>query len=126
MRLAARRLQQCVRESDIVARLGGDEFVIVQGFGEEDEIAGDLAKRIVEAIEKQFAIEGSIYELSCSVGVSYFPADGIDAPTLLSRADQAMYRAKLSDRPEPAAEGSGGATPEVPGGGERDPDPVVV
>jgi len=129
LRLAARRLQQCVRESDTVARLGGDEFLILQGFGEDaedGEPAADLPKRIIESIEKPFAIGGRVYDLSCSVGVSYFPADGLDAPTLLGRADQAMYRAKLSDRLEQATAGSGGAAPEVAGGGERDPDAVVV
>jgi diguanylate cyclase (GGDEF)-like protein/PAS domain S-box-containing protein len=113
LRLAARRLQQCVRESDIVARLGGDEFVIVQGYVEDAVMAGDLPKRIIESIERPFAIEGYVYKLSCSVGVSYYPADGIDAPTLMSRADQAMYRAKWSDRPAHAVAESGGAVPEV-------------
>jgi diguanylate cyclase (GGDEF)-like protein/PAS domain S-box-containing protein len=97
LRLTASRLQHCVREHDVVARLGGDEFVILQPF--EDGInASDLAERIVDAIEKPFAINGRNYELSCSVGVSYFPGDGADGLTLLSRADNAMYRAKSSSR----------------------------
>ena len=37
---------------------------------------------------------GGIGMPSCSIGVAYYPADGEDADTLLSHADNDMYREK--------------------------------
>lgn len=39
-------------------------------------------------------------ELSCSIGISMFPADGSDFTTLYQRADYALYQGK-EGREEP-------------------------
>jgi diguanylate cyclase (GGDEF)-like protein len=44
-------------------------------------------------------VAGSKLRVTCSIGVSRFPDDGIEASDLLKNADAAMYRAKREGRP---------------------------
>ena len=95
---AARRLTAAVRASDFIARLGGDEFVLlVEEFRDTADLT-DIASKIQLAFEPTFVVDGQELALSASVGVCSYPADGSDAPTLLSNADIAMYRAKDQGR----------------------------
>ncbi|MBK7000454.1 MAG: EAL domain-containing protein [Rhodoferax sp.] len=93
LKLAAERLQQCVRDSDTLARLGGDEFVAILIDVELTEVEA-VAIRIVEYLSASFRINDQNLFVSASVGISLFPDDGIDSVSLLKNADTAMYRAK--------------------------------
>jgi diguanylate cyclase (GGDEF)-like protein len=88
------RLKNCLRASDVVARLGGDEFVVlVQELGEPDAIAA-VARKILAAAMKPFALLGQECRVTASIGISMYPADAQDEPTLMKNADIAMYAAK--------------------------------
>jgi len=95
LRGVAARLQSCLREGDTIARLGGDEFVIVLTRSDlcEDAVAA-IVERIRCAVAEPMSVAGRDLRITCSIGVSRFPDDGIDAVDLLKHADQAMYRAK--------------------------------
>ena len=95
---AARRLSECVRQCDTVSRLGGDEFVIL--FSELDHIreCEQALQRIGDALACPFPIGEGEATVSASIGVSFYPGDGIDPDTLLRHADQAMYQAKQAGR----------------------------
>ncbi len=90
----ARRLRECVRESDTVARLGGDEFVILLHPESADGDPLSVMQRIVERIAQPMTLLGEEHAVTCSIGISVFPQDGQDAETLLKHADTAMYCAK--------------------------------
>jgi diguanylate cyclase (GGDEF)-like protein len=90
----AARLRGCVRESDAVARLGGDEFVVVLPELKDAPYAADVAKKILAAIAKPFRLIGQEFRVTASIGISTFPADGLDEQTLTKHADVAMYHAK--------------------------------
>ena len=94
----AKRLTECLRESDTVARLGGDEFVVmVENFtAPKDAIA--VAQKVLTGLAKPFFVDGQEFLMSASIGISIFPGDGEDAETLLKNADIAMYRAKDQGR----------------------------
>jgi len=94
----ARRLQSCVRESDIVARLGGDEFIVVLTGMEASMAAATVAAEIVSKLNEPYIIAGQPLHSSPSVGISTFPADGEDVETLMRNADTAMYHAKEQGR----------------------------
>ena len=95
---AARRLAGCVREGDIIARLGGDEFVLlVEELGDPVALT-EIAKKLLGAVADLGRIDGQELNISLSIGICAYPADGRDAKTLLAGADIAMYRAKDQGR----------------------------
>lgn len=94
----ADRLRRSVREVDTVARLGGDEFVIVLEAVQQVEDARRVAAKVVDEMGRPMALDGRELGVSASIGIALFPDDGLDAQTLLKRADEAMYKAKHAGR----------------------------
>jgi diguanylate cyclase (GGDEF)-like protein len=87
----AQRLQSVVRQTDTVARFGGDEFVIV--LGETCGAAGLTAvmEKVTAAIAEPIIWKGTVVRIGASVGLARYPEDGLDAQSLLQRADESMY-----------------------------------
>ncbi|MCW8888543.1 MAG: GGDEF domain-containing phosphodiesterase, partial [Gammaproteobacteria bacterium] len=55
-------------------------------------------KRIIDIISEPIEQDGRTLHVTCSVGVSIWPDNGDDLPSLLSHADAAMYLAKDQGR----------------------------
>ena len=84
-----------VSGENTLARLGGDEFAIVMtGAAGIREDASLLAGGLLKDLERAFPVSGHTLQVTASIGISVFPADGADAAALLRSADQAMYSAK--------------------------------
>jgi diguanylate cyclase (GGDEF)-like protein len=94
LKRVAQRLKATLRAVDLVGRLGGDEFVIVLADVATPEDIAATAEKIVEAINEPLSIEGQVFSVSASIGISVFPKDGDSAETLIRNADAAMYLAK--------------------------------
>lgn len=95
LKLIARRLENVLRADDIVARLGGDEFVIVVETEEPDRrLAENLAKKIAAAIAEPISLDGKSVQVTASIGIASYPADGDDLISLLAVSDDRMYNAK--------------------------------
>jgi diguanylate cyclase (GGDEF)-like protein/PAS domain S-box-containing protein len=101
----AERLRGCTRETDLVARQGGDEFLMLlsdleRGTGTMPGtdaavlVAESVASRVREALEEPFALSGTEFYASASIGISLFPQDAPDADALLRNSDSAMYQSK--------------------------------
>ncbi len=90
----AQRLSHCVRQGDTVCRQGGDEFVILLPKIARAEDAALVAQKILQSISKPFSLEGHELHISSSIGISFFPNDGVTVDVLMKNADVAMYRAK--------------------------------
>ncbi|MCI4626673.1 MAG: diguanylate cyclase [Candidatus Magnetoovum sp. WYHC-5] len=90
----AKRLTECVRESDTVARFGGDEFVLILRDIARPEDAAFIAKKMIITIGKPFRIRDFNCSIGVSIGISVFPYDGKEADILLKKADSSMYRVK--------------------------------
>ena len=81
-------------EDDMVARLGGDEFAVILPDAPTREEAEIVARKIIQALEDPFEIEGNRLNVGVSIGIVTFPEDGEDMHTLMRKADVAMYHAK--------------------------------
>lgn len=95
LRIAARRLQQVIRASDMAARIGGDEFLVYLSEVSE-EAALDTAQRIVDLLSAPY--EGIAIAVSASVGIALFPQHGSTLRELSAAADSALYQSKHAGR----------------------------
>jgi diguanylate cyclase (GGDEF)-like protein len=95
----ANRMRTALRESDTAARVGGDEFVVLLPDSGTLEDAANVAHKIREQMERPFAMEdGSVLQISCSIGVAMYPDQAGEARDLLRFGDEAMYLAKKQGR----------------------------
>lgn len=90
----ALRLAAILRQSDTVARLGGDEFAVLPGGGIDLDGGCRAAKKILQAWEQPFAVDGRNIVVRTSIGIALYPDHGEEADTLMRHADTAMYVAK--------------------------------
>lgn len=98
LRLVARRLRGCIRESDTVARQGGDEFMaLLRDLGGRED-AARVAGNIVDALLQPFDVLGHQVEIGASLGIAIYPEHGRDFDALSRHADMAMYQAKRAGR----------------------------
>lgn len=91
---AAHCIASSVRDVDFVCRYGGDEFVVLVTDLAQARDAALVSQKIASAVASPITIESRTISLSLSIGVSSYPEDGIEADTLIRRADLAMYEAK--------------------------------
>ncbi|MGC8121228.1 diguanylate cyclase domain-containing protein [Marinobacter sp. VGCF2001] len=94
----ARRLKHTVRADDVVGRRGGDEFLIITGPLDDHEDTRLIARKMIEALNQPFHIQGQKARIGASVGIALYPHDGQTAGELQANADQAMYSVKTSGR----------------------------
>ncbi|WP_167083945.1 bifunctional diguanylate cyclase/phosphodiesterase [Massilia frigida] len=98
LKMAAIRLQQCLREGDSVARLGGDEFVLILPLLDDSSDAARVARKALDSLTQPFSVELKQLHLGGSIGISLYPDDGHDVDSLMRAADTAMYHAKEMGR----------------------------
>ncbi|HYP25565.1 MAG TPA: GGDEF domain-containing protein [Blastocatellia bacterium] len=94
-------IRDVIGSSDLAARYGGEEYLAYL-YGDRErgfQVAEEIRKR-VEAFPFPASTEDETQTMSItiSLGVSVFPEDGTTALDLIHKADQALYRAKLSGR----------------------------
>lgn len=89
---------ESIRTIDIFGRTGGEEFVIV--LPDTDMIgAAIVAEKLRSAVEKSTTdAGGQSIAVTISIGIGIVLPDDENASKALSRADQAMYRAKQTGR----------------------------
>jgi diguanylate cyclase (GGDEF)-like protein len=94
-------LRESSRDGDYVCRYGGEEFSIILTQAGPDQ-GYQIAERIRQEVEKHPLPKFSSDEqltVTVSIGLALFPNEGTDTKeSLISRADKAMYTAKLSGK----------------------------
>jgi diguanylate cyclase (GGDEF)-like protein/PAS domain S-box-containing protein len=113
LRQFGKRLNSCVRNTDLVARLAGDEFVIVVEGLVQPQAALAVAGKIVETMRAPFVVEDGDRAVSTSVGIAISDGKNDDADAILRNADAALYRAKRAGRG--GFETSASDNPKLPG-----------
>src|SRR5690606_24630411 len=83
LQIVAERLKSAVRNTDIVARLGGDEFVVVITDVKKTDSVAIIAQKILTNVREVIVVKGQEIYATTSIGVSLYPYDGQDLPTLM-------------------------------------------
>ncbi|MEJ7808203.1 MAG: GGDEF domain-containing protein [Telluria sp.] len=97
LKAVASLLQDSLRGTDFCARFGGEEFVMLLEQTSEDGalVCAERARRLVESAK--FSALGDDFQVTVSLGVTWYqPKEQISQA--LSRADEALYRAKHAGR----------------------------
>lgn len=81
-----------------LGRLGGDEFTVFLTDIMNEQVAANVASRLLKALEKPFHLDGHEVFVTFSIGIAMAPNDGETIETLLKNADIAMYNAKADGK----------------------------
>lgn len=102
----AKRLEEGIRNSDTLARvgndvavprlsrMGGDEFAVLLVEVDKSESVISVADRLLRRMAEPFYVGGHEVFVTCSIGISVFPNDGMDRDTLVQRASVALKAVK--------------------------------
>ena len=98
LKLAAKQLENSVREVDVVARFGGDEFAILARDVSRRQ-AKSLASIILKDMRRLTHIErGNVFHLQCSIGIAMISSNRFGPHELVAQADIACHEAKARGR----------------------------
>ena len=93
LKSVAHNLQKIDGIEDSVYRVGGDEFCVI--VTDTDSVKPEwVCGEIVKIFTKPWMLKGQEKQCTVSVGVSYYPDDGIKADEIVSKADRALFSAK--------------------------------
>lgn len=94
LRLVGQRLQGALRQGDTLACMGGGRFMALLPEIKDVMAAARVGQKLLEALQPPFRAGARELDLTASIGICVHPQDGLDAQTLESHAESAMYRAK--------------------------------
>jgi diguanylate cyclase (GGDEF)-like protein len=94
LNLVARRLESCIRQTDMVARFGGDEFAILLDAIQDVSDAVRVGEKVQQAISAPFKLASHEAITTASIGVALSTSGYTEAEDIIRDADTAMYRAK--------------------------------
>lgn len=98
LKQVAEKLQECIHEDELVARIGGDEFLLILPEISSEKEVTKIAGDVLNIFNQPFIIQDKEIFISTSMGISFYPHDGMDVETLFKNADTALYRAKERGR----------------------------
>lgn len=94
LRFLADSIQKIAGNTGIAGRIGGDEFLLyLPKFSSIEQIMNHSGQicHVFDTFTEKLSKE---LPISCSVGISIYPKDGMDYECLLRKADQALYTSK--------------------------------
>ena len=91
----AKRLTSTTRQVDTVCRLGDDEFLMLLHQADMQRAEG-AARRVIEALQPPFIVDGVSLTVTASIGIALYPGDGSTPEELLQAADAAMADMKAA------------------------------
>ena len=94
LRQVAKHLEGALRQGDTLACMGGGRFMVLLPNLAKDVDATKVGKNLLETFKAPFSTGSRTVQLSVSIGICVHPQDGLDASSLLSHAESAMYRAR--------------------------------
>ncbi|WP_249869982.1 sensor domain-containing protein [Oceanobacillus saliphilus] len=100
LKTVAKRLKNCLRETDFVSRQGGDEFIILLKNNDNEEAIMTIASAILEQLCIPYKVNDKQVFTTASIGISRdsIPSENdsydVFLKKLIKNADTAMFHAK--------------------------------
>jgi diguanylate cyclase (GGDEF)-like protein/PAS domain S-box-containing protein len=94
----SRRLESCLKDTDVLSRFGGDEFAILMSQIDDGGQANALALRIQDALSTPMTIAGREVFTSASIGIAFGHAEYQIPDEIMRDADASMYQAKTNGK----------------------------
>ncbi len=95
----ASKLSKIFRSDDIVGRIGGDEFMVfMKNVISEEAITSKADEVCKEFYQTYMAKNNTTKNFSASVGIAFYPRDGVTMSELYLKADEALYKVKENGR----------------------------
>ena len=94
----AERLSVYENEKSFISRLGGDEFIIVLKDEQSREKIKRYSKNLLRIFREPFNLSDTEFTMTVSIGIAFYPEQGMHAESVLMNADTAMYRAKQNGK----------------------------
>ena len=101
LKRVAKVIRDAEREDDVAARYGGEEFIIILPNTDRDNamLAAEKFRAAIEA--ETFTPPHPVNpggKVTISGGIGTYPDDGMDATSIISKADAGLYEAKKKGR----------------------------
>ncbi len=98
LKYIADRLQEIIRDDDVIARYEGDKFqILFSDIASSDDII-EIVRKTTLPFNDTIELKGISLNLTASIGICFYPDDGIDPETLLKNSETAMFTAKERGR----------------------------
>lgn len=95
IKAVAERLMDCIgNRPNTVARLSEDQFIIILADIGNPKEAEEAARKVLDSVSRPFALQDQEAFLTCSIGISLFPADSVRTDDLIRNAEAAMHHSK--------------------------------
>ena len=98
LREIGERLVRGAGERAAVGRLSGDEFLVLLPDTSGTNDVAQTARSLMAAVGEPMVLGDLPFNVTVSVGIATYPADGDNFDMLFGRADAALYEAKRSGR----------------------------
>ncbi|MBQ4377897.1 MAG: diguanylate cyclase [Treponema sp.] len=101
---AGKKLSLIFSEKDYISRFGGDEFCILLRFNKNlpeetiESIIHEKAKSLCTFLREDYFDENTVISVSASVGIAFYPENGLTYEELFESADSALYDVKESGK----------------------------
>lgn len=97
IKMCANIIKKTFRDSDIVGRVGGDEFMVFMK-DTTREVTQKKASELNESFRRKLEKDDKSVNISCSIGIAFYPISGQTYEVLYAGADEALYDAKEGGR----------------------------
>ncbi|GAA5417604.1 hypothetical protein Pryu01_02678 [Paraliobacillus ryukyuensis] len=96
IQVIAKRLKETLPTNSQLYRFGGDEFVVVINGSKAH--ADRVSEATLNKIKQPINIHGNEFFVTCSIGISFYGEDGVDAEGLMNHASIAVHYCKMTGR----------------------------
>ncbi len=94
LNLFALRLKGILGSEDEIGRLGSDLFLCFAGDIVSSELLLEQLKSVQERFDYIFSVQGFSIEVNVSIGIAFYPGDGMTAEALVRNSELALQAAK--------------------------------